>query len=308
MTALLRPVAIGAGSIGLALVGAASASALPPVEGCGDAPAGGTLTRTGDVWQVEFNAPGDFSWTVPSGLTGIYAVLVGGGGGAWAGGSNGYAGSGGEVVYATLTGTPAGTAVAVTVGAGGESGAGDQTPGEDSAVDAGTPFVALGGNEGNNPFRYCIAGGSFSVYTGNGDGAGGPAGPDGDDCATTAAPGVIPATGDDSDGEDPLPIFADLTTEFGAGGRVLVAPAAVPSVLDSNGIGASVSMDIPESDVATFNEFGADGRVVIRYDAQKAALAATGLDVSALLVGAGALGLAGATALVVSRRRTRTAD
>lgn len=308
MTAALRPAAIGVGSLGLALIGAASASALPPVEGCGDAPAGATLTRTGDVCQLDFEAPGDFSWTVPSGLTGIYAMLAGGGGGAWAGGSNGYAGSGGEVVYATLTGTAAGTAVAVTVGAGGASGAGDPAPGEDTSINAGSPVVALGGNEGNDPFRYCIAGGSFSVYTGNGDGAGGPAGPDGDDCATTTAPGVVPATGDDSDGEDPLPVFADLSTEFGAGGVVLVAPAPVPSVLDSNGVGASVSMDIPESEVAVFNESGADGRVIIRYDVQKTALAATGLDVTGLLAGAGALGVAGAAALVAGRRRARSAD
>ncbi len=304
MTALLRPVAIGAGSIGLALIGSASASALPPVEGCGDVPAGATLTRAGDVCQVDFAAAGDFSWTVPSGLTGIYAMLAGGGGGAWAGGQDGYAGSGGDVVYVTLTGTPAGTAVSVTVGAGGASGDGDQEPGEDTSIDPGSPVVASGGNEGNNPFSYCFAG-SFSVYTGNGQGAGGPAGPDGDPCATSTAPGVIPSTDDDSDGSDPLPIFGDLTTEFGAGGVVLVAPDPVPSVLDSNGVGASVSMDIEESEVAVFNEFGADGRVIIRFDAAKTALAATGFDASGLLAGAGVLGLAGAAALVASRRRTR---
>lgn len=305
MSAVIRTASVvGVGSIGLALVGAVSASAVPPVEGCGDAPTGATLTRTGDVCQLDFSTAGDFSWTVPSGLTGIYAMLAGGGGGAWAGGQNGYAGSGGDVVYATLTGTPAGTVVPVTVGAGGASGDGDQEPGEDTSIDAGSPVIASGGNEGNDPFSYCYAG-SWSVYTGNGQGAGGPAGPDGDDCDVAAAPGVVPSTDDDSNGDDPLAAFADLSTEFGAGGVVFTAPDPVPSVLESNGIGASVSMDIVESEVAVFNEFGADGRVIIRYDAQKTALAATGLDLSGLLAGAGALGLAGAVALVASRRRTR---
>jgi hypothetical protein len=279
---------------------------VPLPEGCGDAPAGASLTRTGDVCQLDFDTAGASSWTVPSGLTGIYAVLVGGGGGAWVSGANGYAGSGGSVVYATLTGTPAGTAVSVEVGAGGAS-SGDPAPGQDTQVSAGSPVVADGGLQGNAVFRYCIAGGSYSVYTGNGDGAGGTSGPDGADCATSTAPGLVPATDDDNDGNDPLPVFADLTDEFGAGGRVLVAPAALPTGT-ATGAGASVSMDIPESDVAVFDEFGSDGRVIIRFDAPKAALAATGFDATALLAGAGALGLAGVAALSASRRRSRRAD
>lgn len=307
MSAAIRTASVvGVGSLGLALVGAVSASAVPPVEGCGDAPAGATLTRTGDVCQLDFSTAGDFSWTVPSGLTGIYAMLAGGGGGAWATGPYGYAGSGGEVVYATLTGTPAGTAVTVSVGAGGAS-SDDPAPGEDTLIDAASLVVASGGDEGGAVFTYCYAG-SWSVYTGNGNGAGGPVGPDGDDCDVAAAPGVVPSTDDDSNGDDPLAAFADLTTEFGAGGVVFTAPDPVPSVLESTGLGASVSMDIVESEVAVFNEFGANGRVIIRFDAPKTALAATGFDASGLLAGAGALGLAGAAALVAGRRRARTSD
>lgn len=318
MTTLVRSIAFtGAGALGMAALSVVSPAAAASVAGCGDEPAGGSLTRTGDVCQLDFTTPGAYAWTVPSGLTGLYAVLVGGGGGAFANGSDsGYSGSGGEVVYSDLTLAQAGAAVSVTVGFAGVTGASAPTAGSSSSVTVAVPAIAataLGGIAGGffTP-SYCVADGNFSTYVGNGNGAGGDqAGPGGDDCATSASPGVRPSADADSNALAALPIFSSLTTEFGAGGRVLVSPQTLPAApsLVGTGVGAS-ALYVAPSTVPLADAAGGSGRVIFRYAATDSGLAATGSTAEVLPAAgfAAGLGLIGAMMLAFSRRRRVTSS
>ncbi len=314
MTAPRKAASIaGIGTIGFALVGSAVPAFAAPVAGCGEAPVGGDLTRIGDVCELDFSAAGTYSWTVPSGLTGLFAVVAGAGGGALADGvSEGYAGAGGNVEYVDLSSQPAGSTAEVVVGAGGVSAETTPASGGDSSVDLGGLTVADGGDAGAFFAQYCIAAGNFSTYVGNGSGAGGPAGANGEDCATTTAPGVAPATDVDSDGDAAMPLFASFADELGAGGRAIASPISLDSQpdLDGTGRGADVLYVAP-STVPSFNSEGGDGRVVFRYPAAAGAevdnddseLADTGADTSGIVALGGLFAVAGAAALVLNRRR-----
>lgn len=297
----------GVGALGLAAMGVVSpASALPPVEGCGDAPAGATLTKTDGVCQLNFPV-GTSNWTVPAGLTSLYAVIAGGGGGAYADGSSaGYSGSGGDVIYADLTSAAAGSMTTIVVGDGGVSGD-EPTDGEDSSVTAGSTTTAPGGLAGGFVGDYCVINSDFSVYVGNGSGAGGIVNVFAD-CEVDFIPAVNPLNGDVDTNGDPVPaIFASLDAPLGAGGRVLRAPASLTPDVDLTGTGQGASVFYvagAPSSIPDFNGVGGSGRVVLRYTV--AALAATGANAIAPLgVGAVLAGL-GAMLFAVSRRRTRS--
>lgn len=316
MTTKLSTGAIaGVGTLGLAMVGSTVAVAAPGAAGCGDTPVGGEVTRTGDICQVDFSSSGSYSWTVPQGLTGLYAVLTGGGGGAWVAGSNGYAGTGGDVVYVDLTAAATQPTAQIVVGSGGVS-SGQPSSGADTTLELGAiSAVATGGSDGATFTHYCIVEGNYSVYTGNGDGAGGPAGTMGDPCDETFAPGVAPASGNDSLGESPMSAFSTFSETLGAGGRVLTSPESQPvtldpqPVVDGTGRGADV-LYATDDESLTATHDGGDGRVVLRFaalagEAGADELADTGAEVGALVGAAGALGLAGAFALMIGRRRAQ---
>ncbi|MFM9878222.1 MAG: hypothetical protein ACKVOG_10340 [Rhodoglobus sp.] len=297
----------GVGALGLAAMGVVSpASALPPVEGCGDAPAGATLTKTDGVCQLDFPV-GTYNWTVPAGLTSLFAVIVGGGGGAYADGSSaGYSGDGGAVLYADLTAAAAGSTATIVAGDAGASGD-EPTDGENSSVTAGSTTTAPGGFAGGFIGNYCIINGDFSVYVGNGDGSGGAADLGGD-CSVDLGPGVNPFDGDlDTYGMAVPSIFASLNAALGAGGRVLETPDALTPDVDLAGTGQGASVFYVSGDpssIPDFNETAGSGRVILRYTV--GALAATGTDAIAPLGVGAVLAALGATLFAVSRRRTRS--
>ncbi|MEQ1738023.1 MAG: hypothetical protein ABL886_16665, partial [Rhodoglobus sp.] len=67
---------------------------------CGDVPIGASVSIDSDRCVLDFGTAGGYSWTLPTGISGLFGLVVGGGGGALAdGGSEGYAGSGGDVLY-----------------------------------------------------------------------------------------------------------------------------------------------------------------------------------------------------------------
>jgi hypothetical protein len=278
---------------------------------------GGTVTLDGDTCEVEFTSAGSYSWTVPSGLTGLYAVLVGAGGGALAdGASDGYAGSGGEVIYADLSGATGGASATIIVGAGGASDTDEAVDGGDSSLTLGSTVTAEGGVAGDfDGSSYCQGAGTFSIYVGNGSGASGAASASSADCAVGYVPGLSPASDADSDATPAFAIFAGATAEYGAGGRVLVAPGQsldAPSALSGTGRGADVLVDSNDPiTVSDSDEAGGSGRVMLRFTATDAGaggaepdgeLAATGAETEGLLLGAltllglGALGVAAARA------------
>jgi|LNFM01.1.fsa_nt_gb hypothetical protein len=331
MTSLMKTTAlVGVGTIGAAVLAAVPASAAT-IAGCGDAPVGGQLERTGDICEIDFSASGDYSWTVPAGLTDLYAVVVGAGGGAVydADRREGYAGSGGEVIYADLATPAAGAVVEVSVGSGGTSGPTAPTPGSSSSVTASGTVTAAGGAAGTFFDHYCPADGDYSVYVGNGNGAGGSAGPSGDNCVDSTAPGVQPSADVDSAAADPLAIFSTVTTEFGAGGRIvssLAGPLDSGAAYDGSGRGADIlhlagsSDPFVQSSLPDVHDTAASGRVLLRYTAfapaaegggdvsDGDALAATGAgsgSIATMGVAAG-LGLAGAVLMALSRRRAAT--
>lgn len=254
---------------GLSGLGAATLAGAPavaaPITGCGEAPEGATLQRIGDVCQLDVT--GSMEWAVPEGLTDLYAVVVGAGGGAYfrSGGGfyEGYAGAGGDVRYLDLGAPAAGAVIEAEVGDGGLS---DEVPSSGSSSSVtydGTTYPAFGGSAGEFLGSYCDLPGvtlSYVAYIGNGNGAGGPAGFG--SCDTAVGPGIDPSRDPDSDDEDALAIFADYSASLGAGGQVL--PAASAPVAELPGQGANILYTADEMN-ADFS--GAEGLVVFRYTA-----------------------------------------
>jgi len=137
--------------------------------------------------SVSFTTPGSHTWTVPSGITSLSIVAIGGGGGgggAYGGPSNpGNAGGSGAMVTSSLTVT-AGQVLTLVVGGGGLAGANDPNilgadtatgggGGGSSNVDAGSAhqIIAAGGGGGG------AYGGTVGGDGGQPGGAGGFGGP-----------------------------------------------------------------------------------------------------------------------------------
>lgn len=306
-----------AGAISMSAVALTAFSAAAPAAAapdCGTAPVGGTLTvLNGTTCEVDFSAAGSYTWTLPTGVTGLQALLLGGGSGAISdsGAATGYAGNAGSLRYVDYSSASAGAPVTVVVGAGGATSASVSTfpdPGGDSEVTlSGAPSSADGGSE--VPSLNCEPEGS-SIDAGNGYGAGGGSGVTGV-CETSYAPGLAPSIDAlDSYGAPRPAVFWDLATLFGAGGRILITADTLPAdaSLDGLGIGANVRYDSGVDNFTDVNAAGGSGRVIFRYTIgapAAPALAATGVET------AGGLGIAsgvvalGAALLVASRRQKR---
>lgn len=103
----------------------------------------------------------------------------------------------------------------------------------------------------------------------------------------------------------PPPIFIDIATTYGIGGRVLITADTLPAdaSLDGLGIGAHVRYDNTVGLIVEANTTAGSGRVILRYTAAAAALAATGVDAAGGLTIAAVVAGLGAVLLAVSRRR-----
>ncbi len=308
---LLRSVAasIAAVAVGLMVVGAPtdddSASA---AFSCGGPPPGAVLGSSSEWCEFDFTDPGTSAWILPAGVTEFSAIITGGGGGARGQfeDRSGFAGSGGSVVYTTFTGLTAGDVATIVVGAGGSSDGEAPEPGEASSVNARVLRSAPGGAAGDSAVQSCPMGDHGEFVVGNGAGAGGPAWISGPDCL--AGPGLIPSLDDDSDGNPPLPIFGDVTDEFGPGG-VINTNALSAALSGGFGAGASVLVDLETHRVVNPDVAGGAGMVIVRFAPPTpappgpSALASTGVDLVALVGAAAAAGILGAVAVLASRRR-----
>tara|TARA_B100001113_G_scaffold128983_1_gene105318 strand:- start:1603 stop:4737 length:3135 start_codon:yes stop_codon:yes gene_type:complete len=113
------------------------------------------MTGFGGAGEQLYSSPGDYTWTAPSGVTSISAVLVGGGGGGGSG-ANGVAGGGGGLAYKNNITVVPGVSYNLTVGVGGShptsSGVGSYYNGGDggnSTLTVGSEtYVAYGGGGG----------------------------------------------------------------------------------------------------------------------------------------------------------------
>lgn len=115
-------------------------------SGAGWAQSTTNLTASGEL-IVSFRDVGSHTWVAPTDITGATVLIVGGGGGG-GGGTAAGGGGGGQVILASNQTFTAGTAYALTVGAGGAGGVGKAsgTAGAASSFDA---FTAGGGGAGD---------------------------------------------------------------------------------------------------------------------------------------------------------------
>lgn len=283
------------------------------LQDCGTAPTGATLTFSNGVCETQFSTAGAFSYTVPSGASDLAAIAVGAGGGAYVllrgNGDDGYAGFGGQVRYVNLSqGVAPGDSLAIVVGQGGDTQVTPTDGGESKITVGSTPYVALGGDAGENSY-YCILNGNFSTYVGMASGAGGPAvnGPTPADACNAPGPGINPSLGTADNNANSVPtLFTSFNLELGIGGYVVSAPAAL---VQGVGQGGSVQADLTTNTVSNSMD-GSNGLVAIRWKptvtppAAPAKLASTGSDSSFLQP----LGLAGFVVLSLGAYLLTTAN
>ena len=289
-------------------LGSATAASAANVTGCGLEPSGGNLENNAGVCELTFDNAGSYSWTLPAGIAGLHAIVVGGGGGALFVAPNyGYAGAGGGVYYVDLTGSVSGDTITGNVGAGGASD--DATPTEGGnttlSVNGGSNYIGSGG-AANAGMSWGFCGSDVTGMWGENSGAG----TSGDAPLGDACSGGGPGRSPDTDVNAPA-IFDGYTTELGRGGGVFAdsTPSQTP------GRGANILLN-SVSDTASAESAGADGLVVFRYtesddnnvasSGSSGSLANTGNEVPVAAVTLASIGLiaAGLGATMFARRRS----
>ena len=251
--------------LGASVSGALPAQALS-VDGCGDQPTGGTLTLSGDICQVVFDSAGSYTYTLPTGISGLYALLVGAGGGGLINGTpvdEYYAGEGGSVSYVDYSTASSGEVLTISVGGGGTT-AVTPTAGAPSTVTRASVTSTAAGGAGGSLTDYCSITGS--VYVGHGHGSRTDASSGSDACTDVSkyGRGIIPSLAHPDSASTSVPsILSGINTEFGHGGRILV-DTTHQSVEDGTGWGAGVTFTSGGTLVAN-DATGADGAVIFRF-------------------------------------------
>ncbi|MBX3089600.1 MAG: hypothetical protein KF772_03320 [Cryobacterium sp.] len=304
--ALSRGMAV-TGALGLgsaSLLGGAAAMAAP-----GDCSYPGSTAVVPGVCQLVITADGTF--TFPSSLTKVSAIIVGAGGGGYyeyqfEGPSDGpYGGGGGEVLYVDSVALD--TPINVVIGAGGTAGANDTlaTDGDDTLFGATT---ARGGKAPVDSDGW-LGGDSGNGHTSSGLSGGGAAGNTPDDWypgpgyLLSTFPGVSATL---------FPASANGGIQYGIGGTADVDDdISITPVPANTGTGGSaiVTYDSDWDDYFPESTDGSDGVVIIRYAAEPG-LAETGSDSSAAIAIGAAAAVGGAALLAtagVMRRRSRKA-
>lgn len=292
-------------------LGSASSASAANVTDCGLEPDGGNLENISGVCELTFDSAGAYSWTLPAGIAGLHALLVGGGGGAiFQAPDFGYAGGGGTIEYIDLTSAAGADTVSGQVGAGGTTARPEVTAGGNTSlsVNGGSNYIGDGGSAGSMfAWGFCAPGFRDSSYWGENTGAGTAGAPGEGVACIGGGPGLTPS--EDPNAPD---IFDDFATEVGRGGGALLN---TPRDLGP-GDGANVFLDSVNDDVTADPE-GAVGLVVFRYTASDAnnvadsgsgssgSLANTGNDVPVSAVTLASIGLiaAGLGATMFARRR-----
>jgi hypothetical protein len=302
---------IGAGTL-LAVAGAA-APAMAFTGSCPTTTPTATLVAN-NVCEVRFTTSGDHTFAVPSGITKLSAVLVGGGGAGGHFTSGGefpttteYAGGGGDVQYidsVAITHT-----LAVHVGKGGFAEGGD---GEDTTVAA---SVAKGGIAGSDDF----SAGSTQGQSGSGKtpdfcndndnlSIGGGAKTNATGGETVCVPGVgfVLAELSGLSASTDWPAGSFETTAYGNGGSVDGGPVGSTT----RGSGGSVVSSQGDGGLVVQGQAGSDGLVILRFvpAPPKPELAATGTTIAPAVPALAAFALAGGAVLLgLARRRSRRA-
>lgn len=234
-----------------------------------------------DICEVQFVETGDYTFTAPSGVVKLTALIVGGGGARETASGN-YAGGGGAVVYVADVDSSA--PVDITVGIGAQSST--DAAGTASSVNddiaaggfTGTSVDAHGGDSGNGN-----AGGATS-YEGGGGGAG---------AAATGNDGGIGLQASAVANDAAMWPAVDGEPFYGAGGDVTPAVSGYGEA----GWGADGSGD---------RDYGMDGLVAIRWTTEVEQLPATGVGVGAFAAFAAAVMIPGAALVAFATRGRRS--
>lgn len=285
------------GSAGLAT----AASAVPSTLDCGP----GATAISSTVCEIDFTTAGPATWTPPSNVNTVEALIVAGGG---SGGNTlgGYAGGGGEVKIVTLSATGD---VTVTVGA---------TDTDSSTVQGATTNTASHGGSGTSGG----ASGNGNSGAGSGANAHGGGGAGGAANVNVGGPGVTVSSLTST-------LFLDDSDCFGGGGGSIMYDynGMLPSgqqytwYLGGASCGggyADQTNDVIALHAAVANSgggggangmtgdylAGAAGRVTIRFTLKDTGLASTGSDAKFFAALGASMMLLG-TAFVVAGRRTR---
>ena len=261
----LRRNAVALAGVGLVATPLISlASPALATDACGTTDPSATEVLSG-VCEVQFAEAGQYSFTAPSGVAKLSAVIVGAGGG-FVEASGGYAGGGGAVVYVASVDTSAPVAIEVGVGSDSSNYAGGQ-----SSVNS---DVAAGGHDGTHDgTASCECGGASGNghlgWSDYGAAAGGGAGGNALDQFTGGSGLTASAVANDS---AMWPATAG-EPEYGAGGNMI----SLPSIAGVAGSGAN-------SDALA----GDDGLVIFRWTmgSNEPALVNTGLTTWSIVLGA----------------------
>ena len=272
-------VALSAGAGALIAPAAMGSSAAFAATECGSG-----IEVTAGICQQAFTTPGSFTFSAPTGVTKVSAVLVGAGGGASFNVDLGYAGGGGEVLF--VDAVEISSPVSFTVGTGGAAGnAADGSNGTDSALGL---DVASGGHGGKGDASGGSSGnGNASYYDGGLSGSGGGAGA----AAATCNGGVGLAASAVAAGSSLFPV-ATGEPVFGAGGTC-VSLGSTPAIPGNGGNAISVSV----------GDAGRDGAVYFRWAG--AVLPDTGMSVQPWMIGAGIATVAAGALFASGVLRTR---
>jgi filamentous hemagglutinin family protein len=181
-----------------------------------------SITITHVVSSTSFTSSGTFS--IPSGVTNLEAVLVIGGGGSGGGDNGGGGGAGGLIFMPDYPVSPGGT-ITVTVGCGGGAAAYQGNQGSDSAFGSpgdpglsptGSVLTAKGGGHGYTPASTGSPGGSGGGANGHFPGGGSPSG--GGTATQPTQPGNSGAYGFGNNGGGSSPGTAGPNRRGGGGG------------------------------------------------------------------------------------------
>ena len=272
----------------------AQAAAIPPSAPVACSP---TFSTSGNLTFVTFPASSSgCTWTIPSGVTSIDAVVVGGGGGGGGGADTraGSGGGGGQVRTLSAVSVVAGNTVTVTVGAGGSGGsAGSGGTGSATSLLVGSTTTTAGGGTGGANGTFVLngapvggssgagfAGGNAQTNSGvNAAGGGGGSssaatGINGGSGTTWSANGVAYGGGGGGGGFLPSPLIATpsnakgLGTNGGGGGGFVFAVS--PNTFSCNGSGAAANRGgggggALARTACSSGQAGAAGTVVLSY-------------------------------------------
>ncbi len=235
-----------------------------------------------DICEVQYVEYGDFTFTAPSGVVKLTALIVGGGGARQTDSGN-YAGGGGAVVY--VADVDASAPLDITVGIGAQSSS--DAAGTASSVN---DDIAAGGFTGTtdpNP-RGGASGngndGGLLFETGGGGGAGADA---------SGATGGVGLKASALANDTAMWPAVDGEPFYGAGGDVEPAVAGYGEA----GWGA---------DGSGSRDYGMDGLVVIRWTMKAEQLPATGVDAGAFATFAAAFMIPGAALIAFATRGRRS--